>query len=218
MSLIGTLTQFSANTKALAAEVNQNFADVKTAHNDLEGNTVKKDGSVAITGNLSLNNCVYLMGKHTSGAARVLAWVAGNNNINFGDALQASYVFGSSLNYNDGSNSYTIWHDKNSTASLATSGWQKLASGLVIQWGIVTVGAEGAYGGWYAANGTVAFPIAFPNACYQVMATLAGAGGLDASMFVNGEAHTTTAVTLYIGSGLTGKVAGKTVSYIAIGK
>jgi hypothetical protein len=50
MTLIGDLIQFVSGTKALSSEVNQNFADIKTAHNDLEGKAIKKDGSVAFTG------------------------------------------------------------------------------------------------------------------------------------------------------------------------
>lgn len=39
--------------------------------------------------------------------------------------------------------------------SLAANGWQKLPSGFILQWG----------SGYIAANATVTFPIAFPNAC-----------------------------------------------------
>lgn len=48
-----------------------------------------------------------------------------------------------------------------STASLAANGYQKLASGLIIQWGNANIGT----------NGTVTFPIAFPNAVFSVVAT-----------------------------------------------
>lgn len=215
MSLIGNLTQFSANTKAMAAEVNQNFTDIKTAHNDLEGNAVKKDGSVAITGNLVLNNTVYLMGKDASGNSKGLAYIAGNNNINFGDQNNATYVFGSALSYHDGTDPYTIWQAKNCASSLAASGYQKLASGMIIQWGVATMGSQSTAGSWYVANGSATLPIAFPNACRQVMATLSGS--LDASMFVNGAIGTTTTATMYIAASVTGVVAGKTVSYIAVG-
>lgn len=44
-------------------------------------------------------------------------------------------------------------------SSLAASGYQKLPSGLIIQWG----------SGGYASGSTVAFPQAFPNACFSVV-------------------------------------------------
>lgn len=49
--------------------------------------------------------------------------------------------------------------------SLASSGYQKLAGGLIIQWGL-----SGAIGGGV----TVAFPVAFPNACLSVALALRG--------------------------------------------
>ena len=52
-------------------------------------------------------------------------------------------------------------------ASLAGSGYQKLPSGLIIQWGGTGVipGPSGV---------TVTFPVAFPNVCFAVFATAAG--------------------------------------------
>ena len=45
--------------------------------------------------------------------------------------------------------------------SLAGNGYQKLAGGLIIQWGNVTI----------ASNGTVTFPIVFPNAVFVINVT-----------------------------------------------
>ena len=47
----------------------------------------------------------------------------------------------------------------NLLGSVSTNGWQRLPSGLIIQWGRDT--ATG-------ANHTVTFPIPFPNACFSV--------------------------------------------------
>lgn len=47
--------------------------------------------------------------------------------------------------------------------SLAANGWQRLPSGLILQWGSATTSA---------GNLTVAFPTAFPNACYGVFANV----------------------------------------------
>lgn len=49
-------------------------------------------------------------------------------------------------------------------ASLATSGYQKLPSGLIIQWGLFTANA--------AADTVVTFPLAFPNAVYSIVGTV----------------------------------------------
>lgn len=46
-------------------------------------------------------------------------------------------------------------------SSLAASGYQKLPSGLIIQWGSAAIGS----------NTTVTFPIAFPTTCLQVVVT-----------------------------------------------
>jgi hypothetical protein len=56
-----------------------------------------------------------------------------------------------------------------SNQSLNQSGYQKLPGGLIIQWGR------------NAPNGTVTFPIAFPNACFTVVAT----AGTNFEEFVN---------------------------------
>lgn len=48
-----------------------------------------------------------------------------------------------------------------STKSLAVSGYQKLPSGLIIQWG--------SWDGGPAASGTSSFPIAFPNEVFKMI-------------------------------------------------
>lgn len=62
--------------------------------------------------------------------------------------------------YHNGSD---IWTSLNNLASLGGNGWQRLASGLIIQWGSLAV-----------PNGTVqnvVFPMAFPSFCRSVQAT-----------------------------------------------
>lgn len=53
------------------------------------------------------------------------------------------------------------------TKSLATSGYQKLPSGLYIQWGVTASIAS-------ATNTAQTFPVAFPTACFQVIASISG--------------------------------------------
>ncbi|WP_213528800.1 gp53-like domain-containing protein [Paenibacillus cisolokensis] len=56
-----------------------------------------------------------------------------------------------------------FWTTGNSGASFAASGYQRLASGLIIQWGSVSV-PQG-------ETVTVTYPIAFPGACRSVQLT-----------------------------------------------
>jgi hypothetical protein len=67
---------------------------------------------------------------------------------------------------NDGN---TIWNNGNSAASKATNGYQKLASGLIIQWGTITI----------ASNTPVSYPIIFPTAVASVTVTSASAAPLS---------------------------------------
>ena len=54
------------------------------------------------------------------------------------------------------------------TQSVGTNGWVKLPNGLILQWG---------FAGSSSSGTTVAFPIAFPNACLQVVMTDSGPAG-----------------------------------------
>lgn len=76
---------------------------------------------------------------------------------------------------------------KGANQSLALSGYQKYPGGLIEQWGFYT-------GPDAAVTGTVTFPIAFPNECFNVLITdvatntasvsaLAGGGTLTATSF-----------------------------------
>ena len=83
---------------------------------------------------------------------------------------------------------------------LASSGYQKLPSGLIIQWGGGITGIGGS---------DFSFPIAFPNACRQ--ATISP-GTSGANVYINGVSFTQTTIT--------GQVDGNGSSfgrYIAIG-
>lgn len=74
-------------------------------------------------------------------------------------------------------------------ASLATSGYQKLPSGLIVQWG----------NGTYGNSTAVTFPIAFPNSCLQVVVGPANFDNVQASYqkvcSVSGYNQTTTGFT-----------------------
>ncbi len=52
--------------------------------------------------------------------------------------------------------------------SLGTTGWQRLPDGLILQWGTKDTSASGQV--------TVTYPIAFPNAVFQVQVTVGSIG------------------------------------------
>jgi hypothetical protein len=97
--------------------------------------------------------------------------------------------------------------------SIGTSGYQKLPSGLIIQWGVITVPADGGASG----NQLVTYPLAFPTAVLQVIPA-----GQNVSTPAKGIAWGWTANTLsnfsLRWSCTAGDLAGGTLlSYIAIG-
>jgi hypothetical protein len=49
-------------------------------------------------------------------------------------------------------------------ASLANNGYQKLPSGLIIQWGLVSIAAS--------TTSSFSYPVAFPNNCWHVLVTV----------------------------------------------
>lgn len=63
------------------------------------------------------------------------------------------------------------WMGEFASANLTTSRWQKLPSGLIIQW------MHAAYNASDGSGGTVVtLPVAFPNTCFRAWATDVGAG------------------------------------------
>jgi hypothetical protein len=92
------------------------------------------------------------------------------------------------------------------TASLSESGYQKLPSGLIIQWG----------NGTAVNNTSISFPTTFPTAAYCVIASCSNigasrivcAGSISTAGFVASGFITTTG----------GYSGGETFYYIALGK
>ncbi|MBN3818746.1 hypothetical protein G3N57_19950 [Paraburkholderia sp. Se-20369] len=92
-------------------------------------------------------------------------------------------------------------------ASVSTSGYQKLPSGLIIQWGVCTPTP--------GADAAVTFPIAFPSSVFSV-STAASATSSQGG-FSNYNAISLTG--MYVGGYLyNGARAGYTCTWIAIGK
>ncbi len=82
----------------------------------------------------------------------------------------------------------SLVHDGGMAASLASNGWQRLPSGLIMQWGTVTQGA--------GLSAQVTFPIAFPTGCQSITAIHAGSAG--AMVIENSGARTASGTILRI--------------------
>jgi hypothetical protein len=93
-----------------------------------------------------------------------------------------------------------------SPALLSGAGWQKLESGLLIQWGTVTTSAAGTVSG--------SWPIAFPNACFGAVVTGAVPGG---SIYVSSIFQRTLAGFSASTRSNTGVNTSEVCSYITIG-
>ncbi|AYZ66926.1 hypothetical protein EGY31_27710 [Burkholderia multivorans] len=90
--------------------------------------------------------------------------------------------------------------------SIASSGFQKLPSGLIIQWGYANTAAS-------IPGATVAFPIAFPNSCLW---TFAGTAGGNNTSNVSPWTKTSVSITTYQGTNQS-PIAVTGVPYLAIG-
>lgn len=99
-----------------------------------------------------------------------------------------------------------------SQSSRGGSGWQRLPTGLIIQWGGVDAAGSGLV--------TTTFPLAFPNACLCVIGSDWNGGSLNtatgASILVTGE-YTQTNFRAYQQSHTGDVVTGGSSRYIAIG-
>lgn len=89
-------------------------------------------------------------------------------------------------------------------SSLGVGGYQKLPSGMIIQWGTTTTTTSGS---------TVTFPIAFPNVAYGVTATSLN----SSAIFATYQNLTTSGLTMQAWTTSAVQIAA-TVTWIAIGK
>lgn len=94
----------------------------------------------------------------------------------------------------------------NFNSLLTTNGWQKLPSGLIVQWGVATTPVSGGI--------AVTFPIAFPNACHSVSA-VANATAVQQVSVVAQKSNTT--ITLYAGNSASGAGVAIGLFWMAIG-
>ena len=117
-------------------------------------------------------------------------------------ALRAAGVFQTQAT-NDSTTKVATTAFANPGSSQSTSGYQKLPSGLIIQWGQVTNSATP------QTNTAVTFPIAFTSACYSI---------------TTGDPFSNNANTIFAGTYTTttfqmaSTLASSSASWIAIGK
>lgn len=95
-------------------------------------------------------------------------------------------------------------------SNLASSGYQKLPSGLIIQWGAQTSNASGV--------GSVTLPIAFPNAHLRTMLTARNGAPYNSCVSIGAQGTTTFAFyTTTAVAGATPAALALGVDYLAIG-
>ncbi|WP_447745126.1 phage tail protein [Pseudomonas nicosulfuronedens] len=135
---------------------------------------INNAGSGVVTVQAPAGQSLYGVG---NGTARTFALGAG-------DTLTIAYVGGTSWYAWGG---IQLGASAGFSAAHQASGYQKLPSGLIIQWGMYPIG----YGSTTAAAGTAVsnnFPIAFPNACLSAVMT--HNGGVAITITVNGFTKT----------------------------
>lgn len=88
-------------------------------------------------------------------------------------------------------------------SSLTASGYQKLPSGLIIQWGALPSTIPG-------QQGTATFPIAFPDSCLSAVATPGSSG--HQNCYYNSLTFSTTQISVYVDGNMS--TLGR---YVAIG-
>lgn len=95
-------------------------------------------------------------------------------------------------------------------ASLAANGWQKLPSGLIVQWG------SGATAGGSAG---ITYPLQFPNAVFSTQVCTAGSASASSAVYTWGmSSGSVTGISVYCDIGSTGAAAGAvSFRWIAIG-
>lgn len=97
------------------------------------------------------------------------------------------------------------------TFSLAANGYQKLPSGLIIQWGAATPSG---------GTATITFPIAFPVACTSIVSSpiIAGAGtGATYNSFNLTMSLTGCTIAVRVQTGLTTGASTAPVQWQAVG-
>jgi hypothetical protein len=128
----------------------------------------------------------------------------------------------------DGISAWRVVSEANMGRVLAASGWQRLPSGLILQWGSVGWGAAALpdFGGSWSGsaptlNVAITFPVTFPNACWMVTGNgsdaTGGNDGLESAVTfgsVTTSGATARAIRL---SGSNGGIDVGSIRYLALG-
>lgn len=148
------------------------------------------------------NNVVFYTPFHTlafgttSGSPVIIdggtVWHSGNDGL--GSGLDADLVRGLPADF---------------TSSLIDNGYQKLPSGLIIQWGTGTSPSDGGF--------TITFPIAFPNVCLSFNGICISGTPELYVLTLNGSGPTTTQAPVAVYNDWTAAVSGVGYYWIAIG-
>jgi len=136
------------------SKINAGFDAVQS---EMDGKVSKSGGE--LTGDFIFENGKGVYGKDTIGTPQLIAAVT--TQVLLGDADLPVNLRGTTVSINGN----IAWHTGNNSASLVSAGYQRLASGLIIQWG-TTPGINP------GTTGEALFPIVFPNACLSVVATV----------------------------------------------
>ena len=94
-------------------------------------------------------------------------------------------------------------------AQKAATGYQKMANELILEWGSLQVPDDGFL--------PVVFPVAFPNACLNVQATVIFESAVTYSYILAAHAGKITKTGCHVGISENGIVGSKTVHWVAIG-
>ena len=121
-------------------------------------------------------------------------------------ALRSAGVFQTQAT-NDSSTKVATTAFANPGSSLAINGYQKLPSGLIIEWGVFTPAAGGS---------TMTFPVTFPNFCRSFVGTVSSSSGTSDTV-VSYSLYGTISIGVQALTSSTGAGVSAPVSWIAIG-
>jgi hypothetical protein len=180
------LSQSAAATYTLPAAADcPNGGVIYLKHTGSSTATVARAGADAITAGSGTVTSI------TLGVGDDLVLVSNGNNAWFSVGGTAEFAFASAFG-----------------ATFGTNGYQKLPSGLIVQWGTVS----------YSALVTAfTFPIAFPSALFSVAASMQDQSGGTTSLFpyVTAASRTLSGASLTVNGFASGSGS---VNYIALGK
>lgn len=112
----------------------------------------------------------------------------------------------------------SVWSSASSAVSLGAAGYQKLPSGLIVQWGLIPIAQQSVS----THIGSTTFPLAFPNAAYQVfpVGMRDHAGPADPCAFGQPDitSLTTTGVSVRVVNIPSTSAMTANLSYIAVGR